>query len=120
MSDYMRKMICEMMAQEAMDLDTHQTLTYDHPNVCRSYLEGFCVNLLFVNTRLDCGECSKIHSTKLRDEYLAAKSAGADLSAIDSALERLLAPLVVDCTCFHLAPFFLPTIVFLLMPLFKY
>lgn len=97
MAEYMRKMIEEMMAQEALDLDTHTTLKYTNQNVCRSYLEGFCLNELFVNTKLDCGECPKIHSNKLREEYERDKVLGQDVSLIEHDLEQELSQFVGEC-----------------------
>ncbi|KAI9183435.1 splicing factor [Blastocladiella emersonii ATCC 22665] len=97
MADFMRKMIQEMMGEEALDGRTHTSISFDNPRVCRGHLEGVCLHELFFNTKLDRGDCTKIHSAKLKAEYEAAKEQGKDVSFIEHELERELAVLVADC-----------------------
>ncbi|KNE57384.1 hypothetical protein AMAG_03106 [Allomyces macrogynus ATCC 38327] len=97
MADFMRKMIEEMMGQEALDGRTHTAISFDNPKVCRSFLEGMCLHELFVNTKLDRGECTKVHSQKLKAEYDEAKAQGKDVSFIEGELERELSGFVADC-----------------------
>lgn len=42
---------------------------YNDKDVCKSHLAGFCVNELFLNTKVDLGRCNLIHDEKLQKEY---------------------------------------------------
>jgi len=42
---------------------------WDHEDVCRSFLCGFCPHDLFVNTKADLGTCTKIHDDQLKSDY---------------------------------------------------
>ncbi|KAI9220446.1 hypothetical protein BC828DRAFT_405794 [Blastocladiella britannica] len=97
MADFMRKMIAEMMGEEALDGATQQSYSWDDSRVCRGFLENICLAELFVNTKLDRGECKKVHSSKLRADYEAAKARGGDVRIIEADLEREFSALVNDC-----------------------
>lgn len=47
---------------------------FSDSNVCRNYLCGLCPQELFSNTKVDMGECKKLHSLPLREEYEKANS----------------------------------------------
>jgi len=49
---------------------------WSHEDVCRSFLCGFCPNDLFVNTKADLGQCTKIHDDALKAEYEASSRYG--------------------------------------------
>jgi RNA-binding protein Luc7-like 2 len=76
--------------------------------VCRNFLAGICPHDVFVNTKMDLGQCPKTHSQRLKDDYEAAiKSAISDpancaysigeLNAIKAENERNVQSFVNDC-----------------------
>lgn len=58
MSDFMAQMLNELMGpnRDAMPGEAKE-ISYDHPDVCRDFLAGFCINDLFRNTKNDLGAC---------------------------------------------------------------
>jgi len=42
---------------------------WDDPDVCPYYLNGFCPNDLFTNTKSDLGTCNKEHSNALKQAF---------------------------------------------------
>ncbi|ORZ37857.1 hypothetical protein BCR44DRAFT_1026894 [Catenaria anguillulae PL171] len=101
MADWMRDMISKMMSEQGLDQGTLTEVQFDDPKVCRGFLEDVCLAELFVNTKLDQGECKNMHSIKLKDEYQAAhtdKGHGhPGVNRVMNDLERELAALVSDC-----------------------
>lgn len=58
---------------------------YHDDKVCKFYLMGVCPHEMFVNTKLDCGPCSKIHSDILKEDF---ERRGNDKFAFDVLVER--------------------------------
>eukprot|EP00747_Dinoflagellata_sp_TGD_P083534 gnl/TRDRNA2_/TRDRNA2_162159_c2_seq1.p1 gnl/TRDRNA2_/TRDRNA2_162159_c2~~gnl/TRDRNA2_/TRDRNA2_162159_c2_seq1.p1 ORF type:complete len:342 (+),score=71.51 gnl/TRDRNA2_/TRDRNA2_162159_c2_seq1:119-1144(+) len=67
-------------------------------NVCKRYIIGFCPNNAqdnwFHNTRRDTGRCNKIHSDKLKEEFLAHKDKDKYLPEYEADFLRYLEGLV--------------------------
>jgi len=69
--------------------------SFTDEDVCKFFLVGFCPVELFINTKMDVGECKKLHQEALKDEYDEArkkKDYGYDLE-----LERELEGIISDC-----------------------
>lgn len=47
----------------------HAQLSLSDPKVCRSFLAGTCPHDLFTNTKQDLGQCPRVHSESLKQEY---------------------------------------------------
>lgn len=65
---------------------------YTDDKVCKFYLSGYCPHEMFINTKVDCGSCSKIHSDNLRLKYKSSKNP----YKYDSLLERDFSNRVAD------------------------
>ncbi|XP_065659545.1 putative RNA-binding protein Luc7-like 2 isoform X1 [Hydra vulgaris] len=82
MSDHMRKMLDELMGTQRDGIQDGNSMRFDSPSVCKSFLMGLCPYDLFHNTgtfksskKLDLGTCSKVHDPALKADYeLAAKN----------------------------------------------
>jgi RNA-binding protein Luc7-like 2 len=83
-------------------------IKFTDPKVCRNFLAGICPHDVFVNTKMDLGQCPKTHSQRLKDEYEAALAAAAndpadttysigELNAIKAENERNVQAFVNDC-----------------------
>lgn len=42
---------------------------WDHGDVCKNFLCGFCPHDLFINTKADLGNCGKVHDDQLKQDY---------------------------------------------------
>jgi len=65
---------------------------YTDDKVCKFHLSGYCPHEMFINTKVDCGSCSKIHSDNLRLKYKSSKNP----YKYDSLLERDFSNRVAD------------------------
>eukprot|EP00731_Ephydatia_muelleri_P029226 Em0020g870a len=45
---------------------------FSDKDVCRPYLLGICINDLFINTRAEIGDCTKVHSVTFKEAYAKA------------------------------------------------
>lgn len=57
---------------------------YTDDRVCKFYISGYCPHEMFINTKVDCGSCSKVHSDGLKAKYKNSKNP----YKYDSILER--------------------------------
>ncbi|CAD6580793.1 MAG: splicing factor [Cyphobasidiales sp. Tagirdzhanova-0007] len=66
-----RKNLETLMGAEAMGTVPEDTKFTD-AKVCKNQLCGTCPHELFTNTKMDLGQCPKLHSQKLKDDYESA------------------------------------------------
>lgn len=57
-------------------------------DVCHPFFHGICMNALFTNTRVEMGDCPKIHSVGLKEDYEKA-SKSRDYNIEEEVLEYL-------------------------------
>merc|ERR1712241_1017227 len=72
-SEQMRAMLDQLMgtARNGPDTNPHGVRFTDH-NVCKSFLYACCPHEILASTRMDLGECPKIHDLALRADYQQA------------------------------------------------
>jgi LUC7 N_terminus len=63
--------------------------------LCKFYLQGICPHDMFVNTKMDCGPCSKLHSDIMKDEF-ENKFTGDKAHVFDHIIEREFTARVYD------------------------
>ncbi|KAJ1345804.1 hypothetical protein KIN20_000422 [Parelaphostrongylus tenuis] len=71
MTDYMAQMLNELMGPQRNSLPGEgSAIDFDHPDVCRDFLVGFCLAEAFRNTKNDLGFCPHpIHDEALKKRY---------------------------------------------------
>ncbi|VDO24833.1 unnamed protein product [Haemonchus placei] len=71
MTDYMAQMLNELMGPQRNSLPGEgAAIDFDHPDVCRDFLVGFCLAEAFRNTKNDLGFCQyPIHDEALKKRY---------------------------------------------------
>ncbi|KAK6057324.1 hypothetical protein COOONC_05159 [Cooperia oncophora] len=71
MTDYMAQMLNELMGPQRNSLPGEgAAIDFDHPDVCRDFLVGFCLADAFRNTKNDLGFCPfPIHDEALKKRY---------------------------------------------------
>lgn len=67
------------------DREEEQVTDFRDDRCCKFYITGLCPNDVFVNTKMDTGPCSKVHSDELKAQY---EKSSADQYRYDSTLER--------------------------------
>eukprot|EP00242_Pyramimonas_sp_CCMP2087_P008524 CAMPEP_0198214366 /NCGR_PEP_ID=MMETSP1445-20131203/40838_1 /TAXON_ID=36898 /ORGANISM="Pyramimonas sp., Strain CCMP2087" /LENGTH=405 /DNA_ID=CAMNT_0043889533 /DNA_START=197 /DNA_END=1414 /DNA_ORIENTATION=+ len=77
------------------DKDNELARKYNDHEVCRYHLSGLCPHDLFTNTKIDMGTCGKMHNSKLKKEYQAARAAGK--ASYDRELLEYLDKILVEC-----------------------
>ncbi|VDP09774.1 unnamed protein product [Soboliphyme baturini] len=88
--DQIRKMLDELMGTGRDGEKRQNTIPFTDSRVCRSFLLGCCPHEVLASTRMDMGECPKIHDPALRADFEKAQSEKDyfyDLDALDH-LER--------------------------------
>jgi len=85
-AEMQRKNLETLMGAEAMGTIPQDTKFTD-AKVCRNFLCGQCPHDLFTNTKMDLGQCPKLHSQKLKEDY-----EGAIKAAIQSMLSNGAGP----------------------------
>jgi len=65
-------------------------------DICKYYLCGLCPNDLFINTKMDIGECRKLHSLPLRQDYEESLKKGED-HGFELELELHLETFIQEC-----------------------
>jgi len=77
--DAFRAQLDELMGKDR-DLLPHEKKGkgqhFSDPDICKSYICGFCPSELFTNTKSDLGPCNKVHDDQCREQYLAEKNKG--------------------------------------------
>lgn len=93
--DALRKQLDALMgANRNGDVKEVNRKYYDR-DVCRLFLVGLCPHDLFQLTKMDLGNCPKVHSLQLRKEYQEAKAKGKD--NYDRELEDVIERLIIEC-----------------------
>ncbi|XP_033753204.1 putative RNA-binding protein Luc7-like 2 isoform X1 [Pecten maximus] len=67
--DQMRAMLDELMGTSRNGDTTKYKVKFDDPRVCKSFLLACCPHDILSSTRMDLGECPKIHDLALRADY---------------------------------------------------
>ncbi|CAA2958159.1 RNA-binding Luc7-like 2 [Olea europaea subsp. europaea] len=93
--DSLRKQLDVLMGANRNGDVLEVTRKYFDRDVCRLYLSGLCPHDLFQLTKMDMGQCTKVHSLQLRKEYQEAKAKGLD--NYDRDLEDNIDRLIVEC-----------------------
>jgi len=70
--DEMRKQLDALMGTDRNG-DVIGKKSFTDPDVCKYYMAGLCPRDLFINTKMDVGECENLHSSTLRGEYEEAR-----------------------------------------------
>jgi len=99
LAEMQRKLLEQMMGPEAMGADNAH-ITWDDPKVCRNFLCGTCPHALFTNTKMDLGACPKLHTERLKNEFIAARQASPGDSVFaqfQSEYERNIFTFVDEC-----------------------
>uniref|UniRef100_A0A4W3IE77 Nitrite reductase MB n=1 Tax=Callorhinchus milii TaxID=7868 RepID=A0A4W3IE77_CALMI len=91
----MRAMLDQLMGTSRDGDATRQRVKFSDDRVCKSHLLGCCPHDILSGTRMDLGECTKIHDLALRADYeIAAKER--DLFFELDAMEHLES-FIADC-----------------------
>lgn len=90
-TEQMRAMLDGLMgtARDGSDAK-RQHLHFTDPRVCRAFLLDCCPHDIFASTKLELGECPKVHDPALRADYILANKTEDYMYEV-SALERLQA-----------------------------
>jgi RNA-binding protein Luc7-like 2 len=67
--DQMTKLLDQLMGQNRDGTQKGREKHFTDRDVCRPFLLGICINELFVNTREEMSECSKVHSLVLKGQF---------------------------------------------------
>lgn len=90
-TEQMRAMLDSFMGTRRDGSDSkRQHLNFTDSRVCRAFLLDCCPHDIFSSTKLELGECSKVHDPALRADYLIANKSEDYMYEV-SALERLQA-----------------------------
>ncbi|XP_026476471.1 putative RNA-binding protein Luc7-like 2, partial [Ctenocephalides felis] len=94
--DQMRAMLDELMGTGRNGENSKYQVKFTDPKVCKSFLLACCPHEILSSTRMDLGECPKIHDLALRADYEKAAKDRDDAYDIDDAMEHL-ASFIGDC-----------------------
>jgi hypothetical protein len=94
MTDYIRKQLDALMGKNRND-EPGRKRHFTDSDVCKYYLCGLCPHDLFRNTKVTIGECKKLHSEPLKQEYEEARKMKD--YGFEYKLEKYLEELVEDC-----------------------
>lgn len=67
--DQIRAMLDELMGTGRNGEGNKYSVKFNNPGVCKSFLLGCCPHDILSSTRMDLGECQKIHDLALRADY---------------------------------------------------
>ncbi|XP_071514450.1 putative RNA-binding protein Luc7-like 1 isoform X1 [Panulirus ornatus] len=93
--DQMRAMLDQLMGTSRNGDDTRYRLKFTDPKVCKSFLLTCCPHEILSSTRMDLGECPKVHDLALRADYEQASVTKDYYYDID-AMEHLQS-FITDC-----------------------
>lgn len=94
-TDQMRAMLDELMGSAREGNPKDRNIKFDDPSVCKSFLLGCCPHDILSSTRMDLGECHKIHELALRADFERASKKRDYFYDID-AMEHLES-FIADC-----------------------
>lgn len=69
------------------DSNTNAITNFHDDRLCKFHLLGLCPHEMFVNTKMDCGPCPKVHSDALQDEFQRTLT-GEKAHMFDHLIER--------------------------------
>eukprot|EP00092_Neocalanus_flemingeri_P001622 GFUD01001730.1.p1 GENE.GFUD01001730.1~~GFUD01001730.1.p1 ORF type:complete len:356 (-),score=110.41 GFUD01001730.1:626-1693(-) len=92
-ADQMRAMLDQLMGT-ARNGETN-SIKYDDPKVCKSFLLACCPHEILAATRMDMGECPRKHDLALRADFEAAQKLKDHFYDVDACDH--LAAFVADC-----------------------
>lgn len=72
MADSQRALLDQLMGKHrnlSREEQQAKQLKWSDPEVCPWFMQGFCPNDLFINTKSDLGPCTKDHDLKLREQF---------------------------------------------------
>ncbi|XP_071960868.1 putative RNA-binding protein Luc7-like 2 [Antedon mediterranea] len=93
--EQMRKMLDELMGTSRNGEVGRDRVRFEDSKVCRSFLLNCCPHDILSSTRMDLGDCAKVHDLALRADYEAAskdKDYGYDIDAMEH-----LSSFIADC-----------------------
>uniref|UniRef100_A0A1B0AY54 Uncharacterized protein n=1 Tax=Glossina palpalis gambiensis TaxID=67801 RepID=A0A1B0AY54_9MUSC len=93
-TDQMRAMLDQLMGT-TRNGDDGRSLKFSDPRVCKSFLLNCCPHDILASTRMDLGECPKVHDLAFRADYQNA-SKSRDFYYDIEAMEHLQA-FIADC-----------------------
>ncbi|XP_075230717.1 putative RNA-binding protein Alsin2 isoform X2 [Lycorma delicatula] len=93
--DQMRAMLDQLMGTGRNGENNRYQVKFSDPKVCKSFLLGCCPHEILSSTRMDLGECPKIHDLALRADYEHASKSRDYYYDID-AMEHLQT-FISDC-----------------------
>lgn len=93
--DQMRAMLDQLMGTGRNGENNRYQVKFTDPKVCKSFLLGCCPHEILSSTRMDLGECPKIHDLALRADFEHASKARDYYYDID-AMEQLES-FISDC-----------------------
>jgi len=67
--EQMRKMLDQLIGSGRDGNPQSVGVHFTDPTVCRAFMTGLCPHTLFTNTKMDLGECPKVHSEALRADF---------------------------------------------------
>ncbi|CAL4157236.1 unnamed protein product, partial [Meganyctiphanes norvegica] len=93
--DQMRAMLDQLMGTSRNGEENKYRLKFSDPKVCKSFLLTCCPHEILSSTRMDLGECPKVHDLALRADYEQATATKDYYYDID-AMEHLQS-FISDC-----------------------
>ncbi|XP_044253307.1 putative RNA-binding protein Luc7-like 2 isoform X1 [Tribolium madens] len=93
--DQMRAMLDQLMGTGRNGETTKYQVKFNDPKVCKSFLLGCCPHEILTSTRMDLGECPRIHDLALRADFEKAQQTKDYFYDLD-AMEHLQA-FITDC-----------------------
>ncbi|XP_022905107.1 putative RNA-binding protein Luc7-like 1 isoform X1 [Onthophagus taurus] len=93
--DQMRAMLDQLMGTGRNGENNRFQVKFNDPKVCKSFLLGCCPHEILSSTRMDLGECPKIHDLALRADFEKAQASRDYFYDLD-AMEHLQA-FISDC-----------------------
>ncbi|XP_075163679.1 putative RNA-binding protein Alsin2 [Haematobia irritans] len=94
-TDQMRAMLDQLMGTTRNGEDGGRGLKFSDPRVCKSFLLDCCPHDILASTRMDLGECPKVHDLAFRADYQSAEKSRDYYYDIE-AMEHLQA-FIADC-----------------------
>jgi len=92
-SDQMRAMLDQLMGTNRNGESSQ--IRYDDPRVCKSFLSACCPHEILASTRMDLGECPKVHDFALRADFVKAQTEKDHFYDVDAC--EHLANFIADC-----------------------
>lgn len=77
------------------DRDEDRIVDFHDERVCKFYLLGLCPHDMFLNTKMDCGPCSRMHIDSLKEEFETTMT-GEKSHIFDHIIEREFTSRVYD------------------------